>query len=392
MKIALALEYPLMQQGGTEVLVQELVRGLSKHFEVILVSGDKERAALPREYDQLIGSHLSWDFRAATNDSARGLAEAMRRQGIELAHFHLGGTFAWGSNRFPRSPILYLARSGIPCLTTNHLAARWRDCGVNPDRPAWQRICFQGAAAVSRSLVYRRIKLEVCVSRHDHARVVRMFPFFRGKITQRYHSLLAAEAPPPDLEHRDPVILCVGTIGGRKAQPLLTDAFAGIATRHPQWQLDLVGRNGVPEDVQRIQDCVARFGLARRVNLLGRLSDEETLVRMQRASIIAMPSLEEGLGLSLQEGLFHGCVGVGSRAGGIPELIDHETNGLLVPPGDVSALAAALDRLLSQPALLEKLRAQCRPSILRKGMTLTAMVESYRELYRKYLGRPLAKT
>jgi len=54
----------------------------------------------------------------------------------------------------------------------------------------------------------------------------------------------------------------------------------------------------------------------------------------------------------------------------------------------VPDLDEALDRAHSQPALVEKLRAECRPSIHRKGMTLTGMVESYRELYRKCLGRP----
>ena len=42
-RIAIALEYPLMQQGGTEVLVRELIRGLSGHFELVLVSGERDR-------------------------------------------------------------------------------------------------------------------------------------------------------------------------------------------------------------------------------------------------------------------------------------------------------------------------------------------------------------
>jgi len=106
---------------------------------------------------------------------------------------------------------------------------------------------------------------------------------------------------------------------------------------------------------------------------------------LQRASIIAMPSLQEGLGLSLQEALFHGCVGVGSRVGGIPELIDHEVNGLLVPPGDIPALASALDRVMSDRSTLDRFRAQSRASILRKGMTAAAMVQSYLDLYQEIL-------
>jgi glycosyltransferase involved in cell wall biosynthesis len=194
--------------------------------------------------------------------------------------------------------------------------------------------------------------------------------------------------PPPNLQDRDPVVLCVGTIGGRKAQPDLAGAFARIAGRHPEWQLRFIGRPEDPADVDRIRSGASKAGISDRVHLLGRLSDEETLHQMQRASIIAMPSLQEGLGLSLQEALFHGCVGVGSRVGGIPELIEHEVNGLLVPPGDVAALSAALDRLMSDPALLDRFRAQSRASILRKGMTSAAMVQNYLDLYQKFLPAP----
>jgi glycosyltransferase involved in cell wall biosynthesis len=392
MKIALALEYPLMQQGGTEVLVQQLLRGLSPRFEIVLVSGDRHPRDLPVEFADLIRQHFLWNPGTATAATARALAKSLHDQNIQLAHFHLGGTYEWRSNRFWQCPIYHLARLGVPCLSTNHLAVEWLNCGCNPARPAWQKTFFQAFALVSRSFVYYRLKLEVCVSKHDRARVVRMFPLFRRKIIQRYHSLLPADAPPPNLLQRDPVVLCIGTIGGRKAQPILTEAFARIAGRHPEWQLDLVGRTGVPADEQSIRACAARHGLSDRVHLPGRLGDEETANRMKRASIIAMPSLQEGLGLSLQEALFHGCVGVGTRAGGIPELIDHESNGLLVPPGDIPAFSAALDRLMSDPGLLEKFRAQSRPSILRKGMTVAAMVRNYQQLYQEVSGARFQET
>ena len=102
--------------------------------------------------------------------------------------------------------------------------------------------------------------------------------------------------------------------------------------------------------------------------------------------------MQEGLGLSLQEGLFYGCVGIGSRAGGIPELIDDQVNGLLTPPGNIPALSAALDRLMSDPELLDKFRAQSRPSILRKGMTAAAMVKTYRDIYEQLLGIQISTT
>jgi len=348
---------------------------------VVLVSGDKSVKDLPLEYQQAIHSHLSWEYRSDL-PRAKALAQDLANLKPDIAHFHFGGTFEWSSNRFGRCPVLQLARLGIPCVTTNHLANDWLDCGVHPDRPIAYKWAAQFYAWVSRAQLYQRLGWEVCVSKHDQARMHRMFPIFRGKIIQRYHSLLPGDAPPPELNNREPAIICVGTIGGRKAQPLLADAFAAIAAKHPAWRLDLIGRTGYEADAARVKQITAQNKLEGRINLCGRLSDEETLSRMKSASIFAMPSLAEGLGLSLQEALFHGCVAVGSRVGGIPELIDDNTNGLLVPAGDVPALSAALDRVMSDSALLGRLRAEARPSIVRKGMTAPAMVDAYRELYR----------
>jgi glycosyltransferase involved in cell wall biosynthesis len=373
--MALALEYPLMQQGGTEVLVRELIRGLSASWDIVLVSGDENTKAIPEELSKHITAHVPWLPAAEDAAPAKALPARLRELDVRLAHFHFGGTFNWRSNRYWRCPVYYVGRSGIPCLTTTHLASEWLNCGVHPGRPKWQKHLFQLFAIFSRSVVYRHLRVEICVSKHDRARLLRVFPQFRRKILQRYHSLLPADAPPPQLTGRAPVILCVGAIGGRKAQRNLAEAFAHIATKHPLWGLELVGRIEINEDAEKIRSCAARCG--QRITLTGRLTDKETFARMKSASIFAMPSLQEGLGLSLQEALFHGCVGVGTRAGGIPELIDDEVNGLLVPPGDIPALAAALDRLMSNPGLLDTYRSQARPSIVRKGMTAQAMVQNY---------------
>src|SRR5580700_10412997 len=108
-RMALALEYPLMQQGGTEVLVQSLLRGFGREFEIVLVSGDKSRDDLPAEMSGLISAHLNWTMEPRSSEPARALADQLQRHGVELAHFHFGGTFTWGSNRYWRCPVYHLA-------------------------------------------------------------------------------------------------------------------------------------------------------------------------------------------------------------------------------------------------------------------------------------------
>src|SRR5258707_11104058 len=114
-RVALALEYPLMQQGGTEVLVQELVKRLSTHYRIVLVSGDTNAGELPKEFSELLEAHIPWSPNPSTAQAGRAVAAALAQQRVELVHFHFGGTFVWASNRFWRCPVYHVAKKGIPC-------------------------------------------------------------------------------------------------------------------------------------------------------------------------------------------------------------------------------------------------------------------------------------
>lgn len=377
--IAVAVEYPLAQKGGTEALVRALVLGLSRNFRIVLVTGDRNAADLPPEISSLIGAHFHWSMQPKTAHPARQLAAELRGQKIQLAHFHFGGTYNWSSNRFWRCPVHYLAKSGVPCVTTNHLASEWLDCGVNPTRPAWQKQLYQLFAIFSRSQIYRRVKFEICVSQHDQARVRRQFPFFKNKIIQVYHSILNAAEPPPQLENRDPLILNVGHFAWRKGQIVLVEAFSRILDRHPGWRLQIAGAPAEPDELEKIRRLIHQKGLEASVQLL--IEPKEVTPLMRRAAIYVQAAFKEGLGLSLQEALFHGCAAIGTRAGGIPDLIEDGGNGLLVQPGDADELAAALEKMISDDAFRTRCAAHARPSVLDKGMTVETMVEKYRALY-----------
>jgi glycosyltransferase involved in cell wall biosynthesis len=88
-----------------------------------------------------------------------------------------------------------------------------------------------------------------------------------------------------------------------------------------------------------------------RVHFLGLLSRDALLEVYHRADVLAIPSLcEEPFGLPVAEGMACGLACVGTNAGGIPELIEHQVTGLLVERGDAAHLAAALQRLARDPA------------------------------------------
>jgi glycosyltransferase involved in cell wall biosynthesis len=100
-----------------------------------------------------------------------------------------------------------------------------------------------------------------------------------------------------------------------------------------------------------------------------------------------MPSMHEGLGLSLQEALYYGCACLATRIGGIPDLIQEGDNGILVERANVDEMSAALKRLMSDDALRSRFRTRARASVLEKGMTAERMVARHEELYRALLTR-----
>ena len=136
--------------------------------------------------------------------------------------------------------------------------------------------------------------------------------------------------------------------------------------------------------IPKINELADRSGLAGRMVALGERNDVQDWMR--RAVIYVQPSLEEALGLALQEAMFAGCACIGSRVGGIPELLTAEADGLLVAPGDVAGLAAALERLMTDAGLRQRLGAAARQTIEDRGMTRAAMIRQHIEIYESAYG------
>ena len=380
-RIALALEYPLLQQGGTEALVRELLLGLAGRFEIVLVTGDRDRAALGERFSSLISEHLSWNKGAPSRHAAQKLAQALVEKRVKLVHFHCGSIYEWQSQKAWQSPLYYLTRAGVPCVMTSHLVPLLLDGFTRPERPAWQKVFLLPKAWFSKALLLHWVRAEFLVSKHDQGRMRRLYPMFAGKIRQMYHSRLVRDRA-VSLNGRKKIVFCLGAFCERKAQVTLCRAFASLAKRYPDWTLNLMGPHGEGDYLREVEAVVARSGIAGQVQLTP-AGDPRPL--LETAAIFAMPSLLEGLPLSLQEALYHGCACVASSVSGIPELIEHEKTGLLIPPGDERALAAALDRLMGDPELRARLARRGHESIIERGLLAEVMVENHARLYEAIL-------
>ena len=142
-----------------------------------------------------------------------------------------------------------------------------------------------------------------------------------------------------------PLILSIGTLTRRKGHDVLIAALGRL--RDLSWTCRIVGSRildpGVASELER---QVAQSGLGDRIDLAGQIDDTRT--EYARADIFALASRYEGYGMVFAEALAQGLPIVGCATGAVPDVVP-ENAGLLVPPDDPEAFAAALRRLLEKP-------------------------------------------
>lgn len=160
-----------------------------------------------------------------------------------------------------------------------------------------------------------------------------------------------------------PRLLCVAACVPRKGQDLLVEALAAVAEL--PWECELVG--SLDRDRRysgRLRERIALLGLGDRVRLPGVRTSERLSARYAAADLLLLPSRAETYGMVVTEALAHGTPVLAAAVDAVPDTLgrapDGSVPGLLVPPGDPHALAAALRRWLSEPALRQSLSASAR--------------------------------
>ncbi len=222
---------------------------------------------------------------------------------------------------------------------------------------------------------------------------VRDFLLQRGypseRITRIHNGV--ADTPPPDEQARGELRHRLGIPAGRIAVAcvarFIPDKGQDIALRalahrpDPRLHAYLIGDAATPWGRQ-MQELARRPGLDGRVHFLGQRDDLPHLLGAM--DIVVLPSRREAISLALLEACSLGCAIVASRTGGIPEVIEHERNGLLCPTGDHEALAAALARLAADPALRARLGQAARATFLSR-FSAQRMLDETERLYRRTL-------
>jgi glycosyltransferase involved in cell wall biosynthesis len=255
--------------------------------------------------------------------------------------------------------------SGVPLVTTLHGTDVRLARGTAMARPLFRRVLQQSSAVttVSRWLAH---EVESLVS-GVHAAVAPM--------------PVATDLFSPGGAREPNRLLFVGRLTTQKGIEGLIDAMARMRSRAT---LDVVGDGALAD---KLASRARELGIGDRVNWLGQLSQPRLVDLYRRATALVVPSIDEGLGLVAIEAQLCETPVVAYESGGLTETVQHDRTGILVPPGDLGALAAALDALLDAPERASEMGRAGRMVAL-AGFAPESAARRYAGIYRSVVGTP----
>ena len=344
--------------GGGEVQVRGLVRHLAAAGQQQAIAADPA-GALFAEAELGVAR---WPLRirnSADVVAGRRLAGLLAHGGYDIVHFHTARAHAMS---------VFLGRAS-PAV---RVVTRRMDY---PPRGGWY----------ARWLYNETVDVVVAISEGVRAVLVsggveptRIHVIPSGVEAERFVTsdvLRAEERGRRGIAADEFVVLVVAALEKRKGHGVLFEAVAML----PELRLRVfcAGSGSQAAALARRRD---ELGLGAQVSFLGQVHDVRAL--LAAADAVAVPSLQEGLGVAAIEALAAGRPVIASRVGGLPEVIGEGVAGILVEPGDPAAFAAALRRLAGHPAAARAL-GEAGVARVRARFTMQGMARATLELYRR---------
>jgi glycosyltransferase involved in cell wall biosynthesis len=291
----------------------------------------------------------------------RGLAQMLRARRVDVVHSHEFTMAVYGAAAARRVGLRHV----ITMHGGRYFAAQWR-----------RRVAMRWAARRSDALV------AVSSATAEHLAgslglapaavtvIPNGIPFREGARDTVRRELGIA---PDEL-----LLVAVGNLYAVKGHMILLQALSTLHRSGEQlpWRLAIAGRG---DEEMPLRTFAEAEGLTDRVHLLGYREDVPDI--LAAGDVFVMPSLSEGLPLALVEAMSASLPVIASEVGGIPEVVEHEREALLTPPGDPDALADALRRVMRDESLRIALGGAARRRAL-SDFGVRTMGDAYERLYR----------
>ena len=365
--------------GGAEHLMLSLMRRLSTdEFECSIICPSS--GPLVARYAEVAVRVGTVGQRSFLNPVAiLRIAALLRRWRIEVVHTCLYGSDAGG--------ILAARLAGVPRVISHIVGHNFYVTEEQGWRLARKRLwswMYRGVYALSDQLiaVSEAVKRDlVCRGgiKVPAAKIVIIRHALSGEETLAVSAKQVEEVKRRyGIPEGSVVIATIASLIPLKGHRYLIEALPGLVRSVPSLRCLLVGDGPHRPAVEQL---VRRLRLTDHVVLTGVLDDARRNAILQLSRVVVLPSLSEGLPVSLLEAMAFGKPVVATAAGGIGEVVDDGVTGLLVPPRDPHALASALRQVLSDDALAERMGRAGRRRI-EEVFPMNALGGRMRELYR----------
>ena len=344
--------------GGGEIFLRAIVRALAARGVTQHVFTVGPRGRLAAEID------ASGIPVAAFNKSSKvglvtigRMAAAIRQLGPDLVQTHGEAGLFWGvpAARLSRKRVVSLIYQTREESTLKTLATR-----------ALLRLPDQVIVGSQAAADFARDQFQMA---HDAVRTI-YCGIEVAPISQRQPQVAAAA--------EGPVLVTVGRLVPAKGHDILLQAFALLRQQFSSARLVIVGDG--PER-QALERQARDLGVENRVTFAGTVYPTTTV--LAQADVFVFPSLNEPQGLALLEAYAARVPVVASRTAGIPEMLEHEVDGLLVDPGDVSSLVAAIRRMVTDEGLRSGCVAHAYGRL--RNFDVRTLAEEYLDVYRGLL-------
>lgn len=234
----------------------------------------------------------------------------------------------------------------VPVVIAEHSDPRHQDLG-----PIWERLRRSNYTRASAAVV-----LTQAVAEHFRRHFGRL-PIF--VVPNGIRAPGGGNLAGPDPTSRR--IVAMGRLSPEKGFDRLIDAFASIAERHSDWQLQIAGEGPLHTP---LADQIKQLPLTDRIQLVGWMDDPAAF--LMQGAIFVLASHYEGFPVALLEAMAAGLAVISFDCDSGPrEIVRHDQNGLLVPADDVQALATAMERLICDQKLRTRLGAAARDVVNR---------------------------
>ena len=177
---------------------------------------------------------------------------------------------------------------------------------------------------------------------------------------------------------------CFGRVRHQKGTDVFVDAMCRLLPSYPDFSAAIVGAIDDENFARGLHEKIAAAGLQERIRITGELPINDVPQWYRRILIYAFTSRNEGFGLTILEAMASGDARVAARAGGAEAVITGTDAGMLVPPGDVAALVAALEPLMRDPETAAAMGQRARAHVL-AHFSVETEAEKIASVYRDVL-------